>query len=484
MELIHYLSIIFGYMLSGQLYSVDGDGVMKMKKFIHVKKMNTSIFIIANIVLFFLILLICKAWLNLPPTVSLTIFALQFIGSQIFLLKNTITYFDQINHVYVEPIEALNEVVDDFRTTRNFKKRLKVEIEVDEIKELMDGFTNMANDLSGYYKQIHERSMTEEWLNKYNTDLMEINNVRDIFATLYDTVKRLIPCDYASFLSIENGIFIEKHRWNNLYNSSSSRSSFHAKPSRCPALMSNFHKTDDELFGNNGCSICFPIAENRQSSICYQFTYGGFPYIIIHLGSRTSNYFKDTHLEMLKRIEQTTGLRINQISKTDAYEQKAYKDKLTDLFNKHYITEQIEGYIRNSTPFSITLFDVDNFKKVNDTYGHIAGDIVLKGIASILQERCPSNAFAGRYGGEELMIITNNPDYVEVIKHSEEMRVAIQNHKFEVQPNLIIPITTSIGVSSYPIHGVTYEEVFTKADEALYKAKQSGKNQVKFWKHN
>jgi len=127
---------------------------------------------------------------------------------------------------------------------------------------------------------------------------------------------------------------------------------------------------------------------------------------------------------------------------------------------------------RTATPLSIAIFDIDNFKRVNDTKGHVIGDQVLVALAAILKKAVRGSDYIGRYGGEEFMVIFRDTGLSIAEKVSERVRQAIESYGFVEG----LKITISGGVSQY--HGETMTELIQSADFKLYSAKKSGKNQI------
>lgn len=154
---------------------------------------------------------------------------------------------------------------------------------------------------------------------------------------------------------------------------------------------------------------------------------------------------------------------------------KAKKDQLTDLPNRYYVSDYLNE-LEKGNGFEnhwIALIDIDDFKKVNDTYGHNCGDAVLKEVASLLQESLIGD-LVSRWGGEEFIIIGRDTEQLE--NKLNRMRKTIENHTFRFE-DVKLHITVTIGVAYYQLN----EEVrqwIGEADERMYKGKQNGKNQV------
>ncbi|GAB6044623.1 hypothetical protein JCM11957_02210 [Caminibacter profundus] len=159
-------------------------------------------------------------------------------------------------------------------------------------------------------------------------------------------------------------------------------------------------------------------------------------------------------------------------------EKATITDPLTTLYNRLYFENQIkylhEKYKRNKTPFSIFLFDIDNFKKINDTYGHQTGDEVLTSIAKILKTNLRKTDLPCRYGGEEFIVIFPESRLQDIITVAKRI-------KQEIAKNIILDdnlVTISGGVGEYSNNYNSVDEFLNRIDAALYIAKKSGKNKI------
>jgi diguanylate cyclase (GGDEF)-like protein len=156
-------------------------------------------------------------------------------------------------------------------------------------------------------------------------------------------------------------------------------------------------------------------------------------------------------------------------------------DSLTRLYNRKHLMETLDREVtrseRYSHPFSLLIIDIDHFKKYNDTYGHLAGDEVLRRLASVFKETIRSSDYAARYGGEEFIIILPEISPEQGVEAAERIRRKVGEQRFEGDGEAI-EVTISVGVASYPENGKDAETVIRNADEALYEAKKLGRNQV------
>lgn len=164
-------------------------------------------------------------------------------------------------------------------------------------------------------------------------------------------------------------------------------------------------------------------------------------------------------------------------------EQLSIRDGLTGLFNHRHVHEvlhkEFERSRRSEEPIAVAMFDLDHFKKVNDTYGHQSGDRVLKDLAEILRETAREIDALGRYGGEEFIAVLPETDLEEAAVFAERVRESVEGFRFDVQEDQQITMTISAGVAKFPGEGVEQpEELIDHADRALYAAKAAGRNSV------
>ncbi|MBZ4654633.1 MAG: diguanylate cyclase [Peptococcaceae bacterium] len=151
--------------------------------------------------------------------------------------------------------------------------------------------------------------------------------------------------------------------------------------------------------------------------------------------------------------------------------QQVHTDSLTGLRNRKYFYTKLSE-LKSKAPVSLILIDIDNFKSINDTYGHIAGDQVLQQFADILQSNTRKNDIIARWGGEEFTVILPQTDVKEAFKIANRIRTIVENHLFSYE-NITCKITVSIGIASTKEGADIGTEQFIKtADAALYRAKE------------
>jgi diguanylate cyclase (GGDEF)-like protein/PAS domain S-box-containing protein len=161
--------------------------------------------------------------------------------------------------------------------------------------------------------------------------------------------------------------------------------------------------------------------------------------------------------------------------------EQAIRDPLTDLFNRRYLEETLDRELsradREEYPICIIMIDLDHFKRINDTYGHEAGDLVLKAIADVLAEQSRRGDFACRFGGEEFVIVMPNVRLETAYERAESLRqsLTLLRVPYEIYS---LSVTISMGIACFPENGQTREAILRAADQAMYAAKDAGRDHI------
>jgi diguanylate cyclase (GGDEF)-like protein len=207
--------------------------------------------------------------------------------------------------------------------------------------------------------------------------------------------------------------------------------------------------------------------------------------------------------QMMEKLERPTGLataicdylqnetnylKTPRIVETTEYEntlEKSHYDKLTGLFNRCYFDEAYNQQValakRYKEDFTVLFFDIDNFKLVNDTHGHKAGDKVLQDIADVIMAEKRDSDIAARFGGEEFILLLTHSDNVSSYFFAERLRQKIADLEFTFLGKPC-RVTISGGIASYPFNSENPEDLIEMADSAMYLAKGAGKNRISHYK--
>ncbi len=187
-------------------------------------------------------------------------------------------------------------------------------------------------------------------------------------------------------------------------------------------------------------------------------------------------------MEEMHQANRNLKAQLTEIQKLqDELREQAIRDPLTGLFNRRYLEETLNREIANANrefaPVSIIVMDLDNFKLVNDTYGHQAGDLMLQALGRLLKTCTRMGDIACRYGGEEFIVVMPGATTNIAAQRAEEIRSTF-DALYVKDGDRVMHATLSLGVATYPINGSSGEDVLIRADRALYQAKRNGRNRV------
>lgn len=212
--------------------------------------------------------------------------------------------------------------------------------------------------------------------------------------------------------------------------------------------------------------------------------------VYVSLGDLIPQYWRWIGFRSFERSIMTLGfviillISLSGLALSEKLTSLAIKDGLTGLFNQTYIKARLQEEIYRSDryhyPLSVMMIDLDDFKDLNDRYGHIVGDRILKSFADLIQEMIRASDVAARYGGEEFLVVLPQTSCLDGAAAAERIRKEVALCPFRIGSHLekIAQFTVSIGVYSSPYHGQTVEEIVNLTDAALYRAKTEGKNRV------
>lgn len=201
-----------------------------------------------------------------------------------------------------------------------------------------------------------------------------------------------------------------------------------------------------------------------------------------HLIEHHLNFARNLLRILSRRLRAGNQAMAQGFSERRRLQKHAVIDELTGLHNRRWFEEAMQKSVscfeRDGQPFSMLMLDIDRFKEINDTHGHQAGDAVLRQMSSIIGQGLRPHDKAARYGGEEFAVILPATNLQQATVVAERLRAAVENHPFAVQGSQREPAATiSVGMAQIGI-GDSGEDLVRAADQALYRAKQAGRNQV------
>ncbi len=200
---------------------------------------------------------------------------------------------------------------------------------------------------------------------------------------------------------------------------------------------------------------------------------------LLMVANHNSQSLSESDLQIMNSITTQAGMALQNIASLNEVKQQADTDELTGLYNRRYFNEKFEELVNQTnedgSSLALIMIDVDNFKKYNDTYGHPAGDQLLKTVAMAIGDAVREGDIVTRYGGEEFAVILKRSGRETALQIAERIRIAVANiPKGGIQS----PVTVSLGVGTIPDHATDRAGLVEFADQSLYHSKQSGKNRV------
>ncbi len=326
-------------------------------------------------------------------------------------------------------------------------------------------------------KALEERTKALELLSELNEVLMACSNETEIKDALFHFIPLFSPLKAGRFLIFDKKEFLLRG-W--VCWGESVENILPIKASECWALKI-FKLCEWSCLSENPV-LCSHLRSDVECHIAYCLP--------VHHGSETmgvlSIYLEGDQDEkertffrqVLTTIARTVALTLGNVALRNELYEQSIRDPLTGLYNRRYLMETMmrehSRAVRKGMPISVMIVDIDNFKEFNDRYGHVAGDSLLKHVGLVIRQHIRLSDIPCRYGGEEFLIVFPEMKLENAVEKAENLRTLIS--KQAIFPT--VSVTVSIGVASFPEHGATMDEVIARADEALYKAKRTGKNKV------
>jgi len=249
----------------------------------------------------------------------------------------------------------------------------------------------------------------------------------------------------------------------------------------CRALRSGeIHAVPDPADGTR----CTHLREPPPAHLCVPLAVHGETLGLLHLGADellTEERFADLRTLAIA-FSEAIKLALSNIRLQEALREQAIRDPLTGLFNRRYLDETLPRELdrgrRLGEPLAVAMLDLDHFKRFNDTFGHEAGDAVLRALGTLLGHTLRSSDLACRYGGEEFTLILPGSSLSDACARLDCLRAAVTHLRVPYQGEDLPAITVSIGVTAAGAQETDAAAVLARADAALYQAKDGGRNQV------
>jgi diguanylate cyclase len=269
-----------------------------------------------------------------------------------------------------------------------------------------------------------------------------------------------------------------------------------------PALVERFFAPKDcwalrrgrvHLLGDNPTALsCAHLGKARpRYAMCVPMMAHGETLGLVYLDSgrddesligQVDKQLSESQQRLARTLAEHAGLALANLNLREILRIQSVRDPLTGLFNRRYMQESLDRELRRATrkqsPLGVMMLDVDHFKRFNDSFGHEAGDSVLRTLANLFRTQLRGEDVVCRYGGEEFTMILPEASVEATRQRAEQLRQAANHSVTQFRGQSLERVTLSIGVSGYPENGTTGEALLHAADSALYRAKEEGRDRV------
>lgn len=447
---------------------------------------------------------ISQVYLERPDLIITDIEMPKMDGFQLVrFLKNN----DETNNIPIIVLTAVDEESKRHRILRTGAAEYinKNFIQLDNIDELLIKIDNLKNQIESCHHNKKFQPMTKSYneifsninaildtqlfrvellndVHKISTDSKDFNNAMQGILKLFSRVLNyeisaiFVPDLNSSSLNIyipehlvvDNALILQIQ--NKILESSEKFFKKKISATNLKTEISGKYNSLPNLFGKEIKTFLLEPVESSKQIIA-----------LVALAHTKANAFLAEDIKELENLKAPIGLVLDNALMHKRTAELAITDGLTNLATHRHFQESLDREMgrakRFKINFALILIDIDNFKHLNDTYGHLSGDKVLIEIANIMKAQTRETDIVARYGGEEFVIVVSESNKQGAVRIAERIRKTISEHKFILQEKEV-PVTVSIGVSAYNQDGETKTEIISKADQALYKAKTTGKNKV------
>ena len=348
-------------------------------------------------------------------------------------------------------------------------------------RALKDYHDKLENGTRLLQQREHEKVV----LGQMNGVLQSCMNVKEAYNAIAQFGKRLFPG--------EAGVFFVMHDSREYLEATATWGEPEIggplfAPEECWALRrGRLHLVDDPRIGLQ-CDHVKAAGVPQLPYMCVPMVVHSETVGLLHLQLDTDSIRSEAvqRLEVVQQLAATfadqVALAVTNLRLRETLRQQSILDPLTGLHNRRYLKEVMQRELarteRKKTMLAVIILDVDHFKRFNDTYGHEAGDTVLRSLAQLIERQIRGSDIACRYGGEEFILVLPEASLNIARQRGELLREAAQSIHITSGGKTLGPVSISLGLALFPQHGHTTEELIQAADAALYRAKQAGRNRL------
>ncbi|CEK12159.1 diguanylate cyclase [Legionella hackeliae] len=343
------------------------------------------------------------------------------------------------------------------------------------------------SQLQDSYKKLAEGMKELQLKNEQITLLVDMSDIM-LAANSQEELSKVMAKYAQALLAFSSGYLYIMHPSKNYLEKASSWGQPHTQdqlitPDQCWGIrLGRIHqikKADKELV----CEHIQITSKHPPTFICVPLMAKNDIYGLLYIEIAEAKFIlnEETRL-IIAAFTELTALALANVRLRENLRYQSIRDSLTGLYNRRYLEDalfkQIHQAERSKFSFALMMLDIDHFKKINDNYGHDAGDVSLREVGKVLEDCTRQGDIAARYGGEEFLIMLHNIDLANAKKRAEQIRTTISKLQIKYGAQPVIPLTVSIGIAVFPKDSRNKDELTELADKALYFAKAHGRNRV------
>ena len=349
-------------------------------------------------------------------------------------------------------------------------------MDITERKQMESTLLQSNEKLAEFLEELQQRSRESALLNELSHLLQSCQSAQEAYGVIAELSKQLFPHTAGALYMLNEGR-TQVSAIASWGKPSSANDTF--SPESCRALR---RSPTRPLNADQPGLCCLNFADQPGITYCLPIQVQGETIGIFHLQSTSEENLPENKRQLAYTVIEQSEMALSNLKLREALLEQSIRDPLTELYNRRYMEEalnqQLSRVTRQLHPLGLIMIDIDHFKNFNDSYGHAAGDMLLRELGKLLQRHIRGGDVACRYGGEEFLLIM--PDASLEAAHQRAVLLQEEAKKLRLRDagQSLDGITLSLGVAIYPEHGRNIDSVLRAADAALYRAKQEGRDRV------
>ncbi|MEJ2199596.1 MAG: diguanylate cyclase [Desulfuromonadaceae bacterium] len=398
------------------------------------------------------------------------------------LFENLHTILQENEELELDEIIVVSSIFSIFLTLFSLRRWF-------DLKQALTERNIAENGLAKTNQELNSKQLKLEQHKTFSEKLIQLTNFLQVCKTREEAFKFISEASAANFPGSSGAIYITRESRNQLSKVAEwgEKQTDFFIPDDCWALR--LGKPYSSIAEGDRPSCNHVSAADNAASICTPLTAHGeiiglFSLKMPPSAERKNIPPEDAFDQSLLMFTEQISLAISNLALHEKLRNLAIRDPLTGLFNRQYLQEMLEREVyrahRNQSDLAVLMLDLDHFKEFNDTYGHLAGDLLLKELGTLLRTHFRREDFCCRFGGEEFIVLLPDIDKKRLLDKTRLLRENIQELNIVHEGKSLDKVTASIGLAFYPENGKNSSQLIESADKALYRAKKEGRNRVCF----